>query len=70
MWPYLFNRICVCLVVMQLFTFCVFLVKQAFVQARTPPLHPCSCHRRCLRAPALAIAAACCHCRGPPSLMP
>lgn len=33
MWPYLFNRICVCLLVMQLFTCCVFLVKGAYVQA-------------------------------------
>jgi hypothetical protein len=33
MWTYMFSRICICLVVMQLFTFCVLAVKGAFVQA-------------------------------------
>jgi hypothetical protein len=33
MWTFIFNRICTCLVIMQLFTFCVLLVKQAYVQA-------------------------------------
>jgi hypothetical protein len=33
MWTYMFSRICICLVIMQLFTFCVFLVKGAYVQA-------------------------------------
>ena len=32
MWPYLFNRICVCLVLFQVFTFCVLLFKGAFYQ--------------------------------------
>lgn len=50
MWPYLFNRICWCLVVMQLFTFCVFLVKQAYVQVklwcRSAPFTADSCRGR------------------------
>ncbi|KAI8473306.1 MAG: hypothetical protein J3K34DRAFT_411580 [Monoraphidium minutum] len=33
MWTYLFSRICICLVIMQLFTFCVLIVKQAYVQS-------------------------------------
>ena len=32
MWTYMFSRICICLVIMQLFTFCVFVFKGAFVQ--------------------------------------
>jgi hypothetical protein len=33
MWTFLFSRICMCLIIMQLFTFCVLLVKGAYVQA-------------------------------------
>jgi hypothetical protein len=54
MWTYMFSRICICLVTMQLFTFCVLAFKGAYVQAflivafmpaLTIKFHR-SCHRR------------------------
>jgi hypothetical protein len=53
MWTYLFSRICMCLVIMQLFTFCVLAFKGAYVQAflivAFMPALTAKFHRSCQR---------------------
>jgi hypothetical protein len=53
MWTYVFSRVCICLVLMQLFTFCVLAVKGAYVQAfliiAFMPALTMKFHRSCMR---------------------
>ena len=53
MWTYIFSRICVCLVIMQLFTFCVLAFKGAYVQGfllvAFMPALTIKFHRSCTR---------------------